>query len=190
VDSSDLKQGVDSFPSSEKMEELIKIRYEGSFQRKESLDNKANNMMGIASTVATLYGGFGLASATGLFSTELHTVNLSIFTLLIGVSLMVSCIIFSAKSYFVGDYYYAMKVDDFVKIKKKNGYEWDNKNIDNFRKRDLIELSQLMIKVHLGCIVSNRKINDRKSDHLEIGQKIFFVGVVTVPLFILVTSLT
>ena len=204
VDSSDLKQGVDSFPSSEKMEELIKIRYEGSFQRQVNIDDKANNMMGIAATVATLYGGFGLVSATALFRAELDTVNLSVFTLLIGVGLMVSCILFSAKSYSIRDYYYAMKVDSFIELKendfggnnktkedsgKNDDYNWDDKTIDDFRKIDPIELSKLMIKIHLGAIISNRKINDRKSKYLTMGQNIFFLGIATVPIFILVTSL-
>lgn len=247
-DPSDQKQGKpgdDPFPSSEKMEELIKIRYEGSLQRKESVDDKANNMMSIAATVAALYGGFGLVSATVLFSTKFNYPDPSVFTLLIGVSLLVSCIIFSAKSYSIRDYYYAMKVDEFIEIKENDDdktrieiqkakaevaklktkvkelsesdeinekklkeakkllnkvinqiksmrdddYEWINKTIDDFRKLRTNELSRLMIKIYLGAIISNRGINDRKSKYLAIAQTIFFVGIATVPIFILVTSL-
>jgi len=47
--------------------EVMKKRYEEESTRKETLDQKANNMMTISGTVVTLYSGFGVATATNLF---------------------------------------------------------------------------------------------------------------------------
>jgi len=188
------------FPSSEKLEDLLESRYEQEFSRKETLDEKANNMMTIASTVATLYGGFGLLTETELFTKGLQ-INLSLLMLLIGVSLLIGCIIIAAKSYSLRNYQYILK-HDYFDI-KKDSKENDSKEnvskkkdeekmdvIDDFRTRDPTEFSRLLIENYQKCIKINFLTNDTKADDLEIGQIILLIGVASLPLFILISAIT
>jgi len=188
------------FPSSEKLEDLLESRYEQEFSRKGTLDDKANNMMTIASTVATLYGGFGLLTETELF-TQALAINLSLLMLLIGVSLLIGCIIIAAKSYSLRKYQYILK-HDYFDIKKdskeNNSKENDSKKedeeeidkIDKFRTRDPTDFSRQLIENYQNCIKINFLTNDIKADDLELGQKMLLIGVASLPLFILISAIT
>ena len=174
------------FPSSEKLENLLRSRYEEEVSRKEYLDEKANNTMGIASTVATLYGGLGIVAATDLFSK--FEINVSVVVLLAGLSLLIASIIISAKSYLLREYEYILRPDYFVTM-SKDGFTYKNKEIDKYRNLNPNELSRLLVRNYGKCIIKNFKVNDRKANELGWGQKIFLIGVASVPLFALLSVL-
>ena len=167
------------FPSSSKLEELLKGRYDEEFTRKENLDDKANATMSIASTVATLYGGLGLAAATNLFSK--FEINASVLVLLIGLTFLIVSIIISAKAYLIREYDYELKHDFFVE-NSNEGFHYKDE-IDEYRNLESNDLSRIWIKSYGKCILKNYETNEKKADDLGWSQKIFLVGVASVPLF-------
>ena len=185
----DAKNLNNDFQSSENLEELMKMSYENELTRKENLDEKATWMMEIASIVASLYGGFGLATTTGLFTENIQP-NFSILVLIVGVSLLISSIFFAAKAFLVRIYHYATNYNKFVTLQPDKKVAFIDEEIDKFRKKEISDLSLIMIKSYLSCIVRNHEYNEKKAKDVVISQAIFFAGLVTVPLFIITTALT
>lgn len=184
----DINHTKEEFQSSENLEELMKMSYETELSRKENLDEKATWMMEIASIVASLYGGFGLVTSTSLFSENVQ-LSYSTLVLIIGVSLLISSIFVAAKAFFVRTYHYATNYKKFVSLQSDKKVNFDEKEINEFRKKETLDLSFTMIKSYLSCIVRNHEYNEEKAKDLIVSQVIFFAGLVTVPLFIIVTAL-
>lgn len=174
-----------SIPSSQKTEDLVKIAYDAEFDRKERLDDKANSLMSTASTVASLFGGFGLAVSTSLFQHNLQ-LNWPIVTLIFGVSALIGCIFFSAWATLLRNYNYAGNFNKYIKeVISDSNFVYDNKNIDMDMNRDPMEFNKLMIKRYSRFTYLNYCINQKRSRSLSAGQISFFIGILTVPIFII-----
>ena len=172
------------FPSSDMTLRLIKDVYDEEFSRKQNLDDKTNNLMSTASTIATLYGGFGIVTTTKLFSTDL-SIGAPLIAMLIGVIALVLSIFALAKSVFIKTYSYAMDYDAlFIKERTKKGLIFNDKKIDEYMTYSHTELNKIMFKEYLDCIDTNYKINNRKANNLKLGQIFFFIGVGSIPPFI------
>lgn len=180
------EKNPNDFPSTENLEEVMRDAYNDEMNRKSNLDDKASNLIFHSAEVAAIYGSIGLITSTKLFNDV--QLNYPIVILLIGVSILVSSIIISAKSHSLRDYLLAVQPELFVKS-KDNDFEYDDKKIDDFRKKSDTEFHHFMTKVYINCLRKNFENNNKKAKELNISQKTFYIGVATIPLFILATVL-
>lgn len=169
------------------LEEILKARYETEFNRKETLDQKANSMMTIAATVATLYSGFGVAIVTHLFRITLD-LSAPTIVLLIGVGALVAAIFFGARAYKLSEYQYAFPFNQLINNLKKDGsIEYNNQKINEYLTRDTTDFSRLMSKIYTKCIKLNFTTNDSRSKNILRSQLLFQIGLFTFIPFILTT---
>lgn len=171
--------------SGEKAEEVLKSVYDEEFNVRQMLDDKANGMMGTAATVATLYGGFGLAVSSKLFNAPLQA-NFQVITLFIGVSLLIACLFYAAKANLLKPYVYAMNYHEYIQEIKPDDYVvFNNVKIDELFARDSTNLNKLMVKIYIKCIAINHRINGNRHGDLKTSQIVFFMGLFSIPLFII-----
>ena len=187
--------------SPEHLEELLKNRYEQEFQRKETLDSKANNMMTIASTVATLYSGFGVALVTQLFKIALQ-LSTPVILLLIGIVILLGSIFLSTRAYMLREYEYAFNFKSFVtqadqistprkiwklhignKIKGTN-IVFDDPKIVGYMTKNADDFHKLMTKIYTRCIWLNTQVNEIRGTYVIWSQRIFLFGLCSFPIFI------
>lgn len=163
----------------------MKNRYEQENQRKETLDQKANNMMTIASTVATLYSGFGVAIVTQLFTIPLQ-MSATIIILLIGVGILIISIFLGTKAYMLREYNYAFNFKPFAKVIDKDfNIKFDDTKIENYQKREANDFGKLMVKIYTKCILQNMSTNETRGTSIIWSQRVFLVGLASFPVFIL-----
>jgi len=171
----------------------MKQRYEEEFARKETLDQKANNMMTISGTVVTLYSGFGIATTTNLFTKGLALTSPTI-TLLIGVVLLITALFFGIRAYMLKEYEHAFNFKDFITeikddmtLPSKKKILFDDKKLEEYEKKDHTIFNKLMIKIYTRCIVFNNITNEKRAGFVFWSQKLFLIGLFTFPIFILVS---
>lgn len=140
--------------------------------------------MSTASTVATLYGGFGIVTVTKIFSESLQ-INPPIIALLFGVSSLILSIFLAALASFVKVYSYPFNSENFVKKDEStNKYVFNTDKIHENSQLPTSKYSQIMIRVYTLCVAENFKTNNTKASYLQSSQIVFFIGIVTVPIFI------
>lgn len=168
-------------PSSKENVSRYKERYESEFSRKTTLDQKANNMMVIGSTVVSLYSGFGSAILTNLFRSS---IELSIQTsiLIVGIIILIISISLATKAHWLKEYSHAINEMKLInEIDSQNKIKFDDEKIDQLQQRPIQDLHKLMIKVYVICTVRNRDTNESRVNDLRWSQRTFIVGLCTFP---------
>ena len=173
--------GSAEHPSSNEVLSRYKERYESEFSRKTTLDQKANNLMVIGSTVVSLYSGFGSAILTNLFRSSIEP-SIQTYILIGGIIILIISISLATKAHWLKEYSHAtneMKLID--EITAKNKIKFDDSKIEGLQKKSLEDLHKLMIKVFVICTVRNRETNESRVNDLQWSQRTFIAGLCTFP---------
>lgn len=165
-------------PEEEFFEEL-RLQLSREYDLKEKYDSKANTVMTIAGTMATLLFGFGVIFF-GQLKPNYVFLNYLIFAFIGSVSLIIIAIIMAVLSHLGRDFWYPMGADDLYENDKPKG-----DLIKNFRRSDKKSFYDRMVQEYLFCINENSKSNIAKSKFLVWSHWLFFFGIlIIIPLAI------
>lgn len=141
---------------------------------KATLEVKANNIVTIAGTVATLLFGFG-----SLFLESLNPAYpfLPAFTgfLLTGIIVSVVAIIFGGLSFRIRTYEVPIGLDFFAEKKEL---------LDEYKRATSDTFYNTMITAYLRCMKQNNEENERKVKQISIAQWLFFASMIIVPILL------
>ncbi len=151
------------------------------FDLKNSLENKSNSLITISGIVIPLLFAFGI------FVIEKIDRNYSLFIVAVGllsliIILNVIAIIFAVLSAKIRNYEYPFLhfnfYDDTNKINVNAIKEYTDSEPDKF--------NELLIEEYLSCNKFNYEINQKKANYIKIGQLIFTISLVLVPILIII----
>lgn len=148
--------------------QVIARAYAFEWDQKERLDNKLNNFIAIAATVATLNMGVGFFVLERVSPKNTYYFPL-VVTLLIGVGLFVFAIVISLRSYKPMKYY----------ITPKDSRKLIEKYKDLTKTHVIREVAATMAEV----INLNREVNVRKADTLRCVFWLLILGVTAILIF-------
>jgi hypothetical protein len=155
------------------VEELRKS-YDKGWEVKNTLETKANNIITISGTVASLLFGFGTLFLKNL---DPHYQLLPEFVGLLvgGIIISIVAILFSSLSFRLRKYEVPIGPDFFA----------NNQNlIDDFKTAKTDTFNNTMITAYLRCMEQNNKQNDGKVRVISIAQWSFFVSMIVIPILL------
>jgi hypothetical protein len=157
-------------PEKEFFEEL-QLQLNREYDLKDKYDSKANTLMTIEGTMATLLFGFGVIFFGQLDDNYIFLKYLMI-TFVGSVILIIISITLCIFSHLLRDYWYPMGADDLY----ENGKPKEDV-IAKFRTCNKKSFYDRMVKEYLVCINKNSKSNLVKSKFLVWSHWVFFFGV-------------
>lgn len=107
----------------------LRSQFDRLGQVKERLDNKANNIMAMSGTIATLFMGFGIFLLTDIKSPNPALMALSILSLLLEVVFTTFAIKHSTDAHKLKAFYYPLGYQFFMKDQD----EFDEEKIEKFQ---------------------------------------------------------
>jgi hypothetical protein len=173
-------------PSAKALLEEVKQQYNNEFARKGTLETKANNMITIAGTIATLLFGFGTFLIDKLGSKYGLILPISL-ALAVGIVLIIISMIFSIWVSRIQRYKYVITPLYFYSAEGFN-----EAKINRFIHFQEEEFCSVMIKNYLRCNERNFRINSSNAKTLKYSQICFLFGLISIPVivFILLITLT
>lgn len=149
------------------------------FDSKNSLENKSNSLITVGGIVIPLWFGFGI------FIIEKIDRNYPLLGLsegLLGfiIVLNIIAIVFAVLSAKIRDYEYPFLHFNFF----DNKSEIDVSSIKEYTDSEPMKFNEFLIKQYLSCNKSNFEINEKKAKYIKIGQYVFIVSLVLVPILI------
>jgi hypothetical protein len=156
--------------------DTLKDNYEQEFKRKETLENKANNMTTVSGVVAALLFGFGELFVERLAGLQYLWLQHVTFLLLIGVVASLAAIVFSVIGFRVQKYSYV--VGNNVLDQPSLMEQIDSMNIAGAANNNNI------ITAYKTCIKNNAKRNNRKSLWIEFSQWSFVASIAILAIFV------
>ncbi len=158
--------------TNEKFFEELRLQLSREYDRKDKLDSKANTIMTISGTVATLLLAVGTFFLEKLKPDYLYSCQ-AIYFLTGGVILIVSSIAVSVLSHQLRNYVYPFGADDFF---EKNG-DYKRSMADKFRDATDTKFYTRMIEEYLFSIKENALVSDSKAKLLNYSHILFFSGI-------------
>jgi hypothetical protein len=154
--------------------DTLKEDYKQEFDRKETLENKANNMTSVSGVVASLLFGFGALFVERL--TELHYELLGQVTtlLLIGIGASLAAIVLSVWGFRIQKYFYVIGESEVEK---------PSLNLRNVQVEGAPNNVNI-INAYKGCIEKNSKLNDSKARWIEASQWTFVASIAVIAIFV------
>ena len=171
----------------------LRDQYSKEFQIKASLDQKASSMMTMSGTTTILLAGFG-AFLLGNINAEHSLFIWAVITLIVGIVFMTATIIISAWSYRLRNYRYAYSHDLFVKKKdthkdvSDDNVEFNYENINKFRNASKDAFNTSLIEEYTKGILQNSGNNTSKANTIEVAQRLFFIGIAMIPIFVVLLA--
>jgi hypothetical protein len=164
----------DSTSTRELFVEELKKSYDKGWEVKNALENKANNMITISGTVATLLFGFGSLFLKNL-NPNYQLLPLFIVFLMAGIITSVVAILLSSLSFRLRIYEIPIGPDFFT----------NNKNlIDDYKTAPRDKFNNTMITAYLRCIKQNHTINESKVKFISTAQWLFIVSMIIIPILL------
>lgn len=153
--------------------ETLKDHYKEQFDRKGTLENKANNMTSVSGVVAALLFGFGQFLIEKLTALSYEGLSYIIGILLIGILASLTSIILSVLGYRVQDYFYVIGHTSVGQpsLRKEllDGTLQCEANVDH-------ENDQ--INAYKDCIEKNSNLNNKKGRIVEASMWTFVASIV------------
>lgn len=166
-------------PSEEFVQEL-KSEFERLIHLKERLDNKANNMITMSGTVATLFMGFGIFLLTEVYILSNLYLGIPASLVLISEIFLTFCTIHSSlDSYKLRNYYHPILSGPFFDDNKSE----PNGCMDEFLNADSKEIQNHFTKEYLKSIKSYEEENRDQTFGINKSQKTFLISLVMIPIF-------
>ncbi|HEY7695656.1 MAG TPA: hypothetical protein VIA08_00045 [Nitrososphaeraceae archaeon] len=156
----------------------LKAQYEKEFELKNSLENKANYLLVASGIVAGLLFSFG-ANLSEEFSKGVYFAYI-IASLVIGTSLFVVAILCSALALKVSLYRYAT----IHKIFYNSDGTFNEDNKTDYKSMGSDEFLDNRIDEYLRSNKQNFEKNEYKASKIKVAHRLFFTGMVTVPITI------
>jgi hypothetical protein len=154
--------------------EELRNSYQKGWEVKSTLETKANNIITISGTVATLLFGFG-SLFLGSLNPDYQLLSVFIAFLLIGIIASVIAIIFGGLSFRIRTYEVPIGLDFFAKRPEL---------IDEFKKATSDTFYNTIITAYLRCMKQNNDENESKVKHISIAQWLFFTSMIVTPILL------
>ena len=170
----------------DKFVDELKIQFDRYVELKERLDNKANNMITMAGTIAILFMGFGAFLLSDVdFKTNFGFPIIAAGALMVEVILTVITIKCALDSYKLREYEQPIVYTPFY---DDNGQKQDV--VDLFTNATEDELREHFTKEYLNCIKSYQQQNEEQTGGINTAQKTFVIAVAMIPIFAIFIILT
>jgi hypothetical protein len=154
--------------------EELRNSYQKGWEVKATLETKANNIITISGTVATLLFGFGSLFLESL-NPDYQLLSVFIGLLMIGIIASVIAIICGGLSFRIRTYDVPVGPDYFSGKPEK---------IDEFKKATSDTFNNTMISAYLKCMNQNNDENERKVKYISPAQWLFFISMIVVPILL------
>jgi hypothetical protein len=155
----------------------LQREYDKTFELKDSLDGKANNMITISSAVATLLFGFGTFLVDRLASIS-QNITIIIGLLAAGIILNIASMMLCIWVSKISLYTYAIGQKVFS---SNNTNEFNTDELDNWKSLECDEFQDAMIESYLNAIRKNDIKNFNKAHKVKVSQFLFIFGIFTIP---------
>ena len=146
----------------------LKEHYELEFKRKETLENKANNMTTVAGVVAALLFGFGQVLIENLATIHYDWSTQIIAILLTGILASLASIVLSVIAFRVQNYSYVI---GHTEVEKPSLRELTNVALT------VAGDENAELTAYKNCIEKNSQRNDSKAKRIEISLWLFIASV-------------
>lgn len=159
----------------------LKSTFERMIQLKERLDTKANNMITMSGTIATLFMGFGIFLLSNIGLTNNWTLGLSASLLIIAEIFLTFCTIRSSlDSYKLRNYVHPITSQRFF---KENEIEPDKDEYELFENANSDDVNHHLVREYLKSIRSYEVQNREQTIGINRAQKTFLWSLVMIPIF-------
>lgn len=172
---------------SEFVEEL-RLQFERYVQVKNRLDTKANNIIAMSGTIATLFMGFGVFLLQNVdFQTYSKISEFASFSLILEIILTVLTIVFAFTSYRLREYTHPISFEKFFKQDKK---EPDPTKVKQFQDADSDQINEWAIDNYLKSIKSYEEQNNEQTKWIDYARFTFTGAIIIIPIFAFLIILT
>jgi hypothetical protein len=167
--------------SYEELKKELELQLERFIQLKDRLDNKANNMIAMSGTIATLFMGFGafLLSNVIISQTNLLFVTASAITLMIEVTFTILTIRHALNSYKLRNYYHPFG----SRILYDNNGNFDLQRAQEFINMQEPNMVENLVYNYSEAVKSYSEQNDMQTSGINNAQKTFKIALVAIPIF-------
>lgn len=163
----------------------LKDQFNRNIELKERLDTKANNMIGMSGTIATLFMGFGVFLISDIVFTKNVILPIFASVILIAEVLLTVCTIKHAlDSYKLREYVHPIIFEPFY-----NGNEIRDDVLNQFQSATDSQIKEHFAKEYLKGIKSYQEQNEQQTHGINISQKMFVLAVVMIPIFSIIIIL-
>jgi hypothetical protein len=158
----------------------LRLQHTLTLDNKMNIEGKANNIITIAGTSATLLFGFAAFLADTSKIDELY-LSFILVLLSLAISACVTSIILSVIASRIRKYRFHIVPSEFYddKGELKTSIFWENFSAN---KRDFHEA---MASGYLNCIKQNTQNNEQKAKYVIYAQLIFFIGILIIPILLI-----
>jgi len=157
----------------------LRLQFSRIMEVKEKLDNKTNSMMGIAGTMATLLGGFGVLLFDKLDLNYVNTNYVAMFFISSIIAFVIT-IVFTILAHLLRNYSYPY--DESTRIKDGNA---DRIWISKIGKLNEKQFLQNLIANYLECLNNNTKSNSAKTIFLTYSHYFFLAGIISMVILVI-----
>ena len=166
--------------SNEEIRKELELQLERFIQLKDRLDNKANNMIAMTGTIATLFMGFGifLLSDVDISDNNWIFVCLSAITLMAEVGVTILTIHFALNSYKLRDYYHPF---GFKKL-EENG-KFSDQKIQELNNMQNPDFNENMLYSYYEAVKSYENQNEKQTSGINNAQFTFKIALGAIPVF-------
>lgn len=160
--------------------EELRLQCERNIQIKERLDNKTNNIIAIAGTIATLFMGFGLFLLEHVDYVKYHDIVLvASIVLIIEVILTAITVICSVYAYSLKTYTQPINYAKIYEISKGN----PDDVIAEFTSADDDTIKEAFVTNYIESIKSYEEQNNQKTKGIDVAQITLFLSICMIPIF-------
>lgn len=159
----------------------LRLQFDRLIDVKERLDNKANNMMTMSGTVATILMGIGVFIVKSVNCvSSLLVVMLSIFA--IGISFLIASIILNIIAHRLRTQDYPMGSKKFFdkRVIQPN-------TVTEYSTAHKIDFQEMIVNEYLDCILDAEEKINHKGYLMKLGQISFLIGLSVVPIILFIT---
>ena len=166
--------------SNEEIRKELELQLERFIQLKDRLDNKANNMIAMTGTIATLFTGFGIFLLSDVYISDNNWVLmcLSAITLMVEIIATILTIHFALNSYKLRDYYHPF---GFQKL-EMNG-EFSDQKLRELNDMKNPNFNENMLYNYYKSVKSYENQNEKQVIGINNAQITFKIALGAIPVF-------
>jgi F0F1-type ATP synthase assembly protein I len=155
----------------------LEKHYQLELNRKETLENKANNMTTVAGVVAALLVGFRQFLIEKLAALTYNGLSYIIPILLIGILASVASIVLSVLAFRVQNYYYVIGHTAVDKPSLRGRLALNDRVTNALKLKSGVGDEDAEIEAYKECIKKNSELNDSKAKIIEGSLWAFVISI-------------
>ncbi len=158
----------------------LELQLERFIQLKDRLDNKANNMITMTGTIATLFMGFGIFLLSDVTISEKNVifVTASAITLMMEVFFTILTIRYALNSYKLREYYHPFGYKKFM-----NNENFDLDKVKELRDMKNPDFDENIIYNYTESLKSYATQTKLQFEGINDAQKVFKIALYAIPVF-------